>query len=320
MPPVTLGVAMDPIANIAPYKDTTLGLMLAASRRGWLLEYMECQDLSLRGEHVVARMRALQVRDDNEAWFSLGPARERALTELDATLMRVDPPFDMRYVFATYLLEAAERQGAVVINRPRALRDCNEKLFIAEFPQCAPAFMVSGQADALKAFCVEHGDVIYKPLDGFGGASVFRARTDDPNLNVILETLTERGRLPIIAQRYLPEVTDGDKRILLIDGEPVDHALARVPSRGETRANLAAGGRGEARPLSERDRWICAELGPTLRERGLLFVGIDVIGEHLTEINVTSPTGLRELDAQCGLDIGGALMDAIACRMPQQKR
>ena len=319
MSSATLGVVMDPIADIAPHKDTTLALLLAAARRGWRLEYMECRDLSARGDSVVARMRALTVRDDEDSWFSLGAARERALTEIDATLMRADPPFDMRYVFATYLLEAAERQGALVFNQPRSLRDCNEKLFIAEFPQCAPPFLVSSQAEALRRFCAEHGDVIYKPLDGFAGASVFRARADDPNLNVIVETLTDQGQTPIIAQRYLPEVADGDKRILLIDGEPVGHALARLPADGETRANLAAGARGEARPLSARDRWICAELGPTLRERGLLFVGIDVIGDHLTEINVTSPTCLRELDALCGLDIGGELMDAIACRIEARR-
>ncbi len=315
MAPVTLGVVMDPIASIKPHKDTTLGLALAAARRGWQLEYMECADLSLRGDVTLGRMRPLQVRDDPQSWFTLGEPRERALVELDATLMRVDPPFDMRYIFATYLLEAAERQGAVVINRPGSLRDCNEKLFIAEFPQCAPPFLVSGQHRALQEFCAEHGDVIYKPLDGFGGASIFRVRHGDPNLDVIVETLTRHGQTPIIAQRYLPEVVDGDKRILLIDGVPVEHALARVPPAGQTRANLATGGRGEARALSDRDRWISEQLGPALRARGLLFVGIDVIGDYLTEINVTCPTGLRELDAQCGLDIGSELMDAIACRI-----
>ncbi len=229
--------------------------------------------------------------------------------------MRKDPPFNSEYVYATYLLELAERRGTLVVNRPQSLRDCNEKFFATQFPQCAPPTLVSRRSDILRAFAAEHGDVILKPLDEMGGASIFRHRDGDPNLSVILETLTDHGRRQIMAQRYLPAIKDGDKRILMIDGEPVEYCLARIPAAGETRGNLAAGGRGEARPLSERDRWIAAQVGPSLRERGLLFVGLDVIGDYLTEINVTSPTCAREIDAAYGTDIGGRLMAAIEKRL-----
>ena len=243
--------------------------------------------------------------------FSLSEPERVDLSTMDVIHLRQDPPFDMEYIYTTYLLELAEKAGTLVVNQPRSLRDANEKFFALNFPHCCPPTLVSREPARLKGFLAQHADVVVKPLDGMGGASVFRLRQDDPNLNVILETLTAHGRRLTMAQRYIPEVTAGDKRILLIDGEPVPYALARIPQAGETRANLAAGGRGEGVPLSERDRWICAQVAPTLRAMGLLFVGLDVIGDYLTEINVTSPTCARELDAQFGLDIGGDLMAAI---------
>ncbi|HNK33765.1 MAG TPA: glutathione synthase, partial [Plasticicumulans sp.] len=233
------------------------------------------------------------------------------LAELDVLLMRKDPPFDLEYIYTTYLLERAEAEGVRVVNRPQSLRDANEKLFTAWFPQCCPPTLATRDMARLRGFVAEHGDAILKPLDGMGGAGIFRVRAGDANLNVIVETLTERGRRTALAQRFIPEISAGDKRILMIDGEPVPYALARIPAEGETRGNLAAGGRGVGQPLSERDRWICAQVGPELRRRGLVFVGLDVIGDWLTEINVTSPTCARELDAQFGLDIGADLMRAL---------
>src|SRR5690606_28671205 len=237
------------------------------------------------------------------------------LSELDVILMRKDPPFDNEYIYSTYILEEAEKQGTLVLNRPQSLRDCNEKIFATQFPQCCPPVLVSRTAAQLRAFHREHGDVIFKPLDGMGGSSIFRCREDDPNVGVILETLTRHGQQLIMAQRYIPEITQGDKRILVIDGEPVPYCLARVPAQGETRGNLAAGGTGIAQPLSEQDYWIVSQVAPTLREKGLVFVGLDVIGNYLTEINVTSPTCAREIDKAFDTDIGGRFMDAIARRL-----
>jgi len=312
---IKLGVVMDPIATITIKKDTTFAMLLAAQARGWTLHYFEQADLFARGNEAFGRGRALSVTDDKRGWFAFRGEREMPLAELDAILMRKDPPFDMEYIYTTYLLELAELAGALVVNRPRSLRDANEKLFALHFPQCCPPTRVARDAALLKAFLDEHDDIVVKPLDGMGGASVFRLRRNDPNINVILETLTAHGRRLTMAQRYIPDVTAGDKRILLIDGEPVPYALARIPQAGETRANLAAGGRGEGVPLGERDRWICGQVAPKLREMGLLFVGLDVIGDWLTEINVTSPTCARELDAQFGLDIGGDLMATIERRL-----
>ena len=312
---VKLGVVMDPIATISVKKDTTLAMLLAAQARGWDLHYFEQADLYARGNQAFGRSRALTVKNDKQAWFAFDDERELALAELDVLLMRKDPPFDMEYIYTTYLLELAEAAGVLVVNKPASLRDANEKFFALHFPQCCPPTLVARDPARLKTFLNEHHDIVVKPLDGMGGASVFRLRQNDPNLNVILETLTGHGRRSTMAQRYIPEVTAGDKRILLIDGEPVPYALARIPQAGETRANLAAGGRGEGVALGERDRWICAQVAPRLREMGLLFVGLDVIGEYLTEINVTSPTCARELDAQFGLDIGGDLMAAIEGRL-----
>ncbi len=306
-----LGVVMDPIATINIKKDTSFAILLAAQARGWELHYFEQGDLYLRDGRAFGRGRRLTVRDDPAGWFTLGEPRDAPLAELDVVLMRKDPPFDMEYVYSTYLLERAEAEGVLVVNRPQSLRDANEKLYTAWFADCCPPTLVTRDAARIKGFIAEHIDVIVKPLDGMGGAGIFRVGSTDPNLNVILETLTERGRKTAMAQRYIPEIADGDKRILLIAGEPVPYALARIPAAGETRGNLAAGGRGEGRPLSARDHAICARVGPRLRDKGLLFVGLDVIGDWLTEINVTSPTCARELDAAFGLDIGAQLMRAI---------
>jgi glutathione synthase len=308
---VRLGIVMDPIEDISYKKDSSLAMLLAAQDRGWSLFYMEQHDLYQNAGQARARMKPLKVFADPEHWFELEAEVDSGLDDLDVILMRKDPPFNMEFVYSTYLLEQAERAGVLVVNRPQSLRDCNEKLFATLFPQCTPPTLVSRRMDILREFAELHGDVILKPLDGMGGTSIFRHREGDPNLSVTLEILTANGTQQIMAQGYLPAIKDGDKRILMIDGEPVPYCLARIPAAGETRGNLAAGGRGEARPLTPHDRWIAAEVGPTLRERGLLFVGLDVIGEHLTEINVTSPTCIREIDNAYGTNIASMLMDAI---------
>lgn len=312
----TLGVVMDPIGSIKPYKDTTLALMLAAQLRDWTLHYFEPGDLRLRDGVAMGRARNIRVYDDKQHWFDFeGEPQTLKLGEFDAILMRVDPPFDLEYITATYILERAELQGALVINKPQSLRDCNEKAYTAWFPELAPPTLFARDAATLRAFHAEHGDVIYKPLNGMGGMGVFRIGTDGMNLGSVIEQLTDNGRRSIVAQQYLPAIADGDKRILMVDGEPVPYCLARLAATGETRANLAAGGRGEARPLSDSDRRIAAIVGPELKRRGLVFTGLDVIGEHLTEINVTSPTCVREIDAAFGTDIGGLLMRAIEARL-----
>lgn len=311
-----LGIVMDPIGSIKPQKDTTLALMLAAQNHGWTLHYFEQNDLWLRDGIAWGRGCQVRVHDDKLRWFDFDrePVAMK-LGELDAMLMRKDPPFDLEYVTSTYILERAEQQGALVVNRPQSLRDCNEKAFTAWFPQCAPPTLFSRDLPTLRAFHAEHGDVIYKPLDGMGGTGVFHIDPAGRNLGAVLEQLTDHGRRTIVAQKYLPEIRDGDKRILVIDGRPVPYCLARIPQDGETRGNLAAGGRGETRPLSARDRWIAEQVGPELKRRGLLFVGLDVIGDYLTEINVTSPTCAREIDAACGTDIGGLLIAALDARL-----
>jgi glutathione synthase len=310
-----LGVVMDPIGGINIKKDSSFAMLLAAQARGWEIHYMELDDLYQRDAAARARLRRLAVRDDSAQWFRFVDERDAPLADLDVILMRKDPPFDIQYLHATYLLERAEQRGVLVVNRARSLRDVNEKLFTTQFPQCIPPTLVTRDVARIRAFLDEHADIIVKPPDSMGGASVFRVRRADPNLNVILETLTGRGRRFAIAQKYLPEIAAGDKRILLIDGEPVPHALARLPSPGETRANLAAGGTGKGVDLSERDRWICAQVGPKLRALGLMFVGLDVIGDYLTEINVTSPTCIRELDTIYGSDIASDLLDCIARKL-----
>ncbi len=307
-----LGVVMDPIADITYKKDTTLAMLWAARDRGWELYYMEQADLYLDQGVARAKMRALDVFRNPESWYTMEEPIDRPLADLDVILMRKDPPFDNEYVYSTYILEEAERKGTLIVNRCQSLRDCNEKVFATHFPQCCPPVLVSADMDRLKAFHREHSDVIYKPLDGMGGDAIFRVKSDDPNISVILEMLTSHGRQTIMAQRYIPEIKDGDKRILVINGEAVPYCLARVPLVGESRGNLAAGGEGRPQPLSDRDRWIVEQVAPTLKQNGLLFVGLDVIGDYLTEINVTSPTCVREIDAGYDLDIAGQLMDCIA--------
>ncbi len=309
--PPQLGIVMDPIRGIKVHKDSSLAMLLAAQRRGWPLFYMEMADLVLENGHALGHVRPLRVFDDPDHWFELGEPVTRPLEELDVILMRKDPPFDTEYIYATYILEQAEARGTLVVNRPRALRDANEKLFTAWFPQCTPPTLVSRRHADLLNFLEREGDIILKPLGGMGGASIFRVRKGDPNTMVILETLTDHQRRYTMAQRFLPEIRNGDKRILVIDGVPVPWALARMPRPGETRGNLAAGGTAQGVALSDRDRWIVAQVAPRLREMGILFAGLDVIGDHLTEINVTSPTCIRELDALYDLDIAGELMDAI---------
>ena len=315
-----LGVVMDPIGSVHFAKDTTLALLLEAQARGWPLHYMEPPDLFLEGPEPRARWRELRVYNDPGRWYEFGAAVTGNLAELDVILMRQDPPFTIEYVYNTYVLELAEARGVLVVNGPRGLRDANEKFAILWFPQCIAPTLVARNMDRIREFLGEHGDVIVKPLDIMGGASVFRLRTGDPNVNVVFEQMTAYGTRFAMAQRYIPEIVDGDKRILVIDGEPFPYALARLPKAGETRANLAAGGTGVGRPLTERDRWICAQVAPELRSRGLMFVGLDVIGDYLTEVNVTSPTCVRELDKIYGLNVSARLMDAIAARMETRSR
>jgi len=311
MPQKTLAVVMDPIEHINPKKDTTLALLLAAQAKDWSIIYFEMKDLGLVKSQAVGKGRYLTVTDSQTNWFTFGEKVELPLGSLDVILMRKDPPFDANFLACTFFLEAAERQGALVVNKPRSLRDCNEKIFATEFPQCGPELIVSSQLEDFQDFLARHKDMILKPLDGMGGKSIFRIKQGDPNLSVIVETLLGDNNASIMAQRYIPEIIDGDKRILIVDGQPVPYALARIPAIGETRGNLAAGGSGVAKPLTERDRWICEQIKPTLLEKELMFVGIDVIGDYLTEINVTSPTCVRELNQQCNLDIGAELIKAI---------
>jgi glutathione synthase len=314
---IKLGVVMDPIATINPKKDTTLALLLAAARRGWEIHYMELGDISVRDGCALASTRLLRVADDYRAWYELAnEPQRRPLHELDVVLMRKDPPFDTEYIFATYVLERAQAAGTLIVNDPRALRDANEKLFTAWFSDVCPPTLVARRASVIREFLSEFQDIVVKPLDGMGGASIFRIKQGDANTSVILETLTSHESRFCMAQKYLPAIINGDKRILLVDGEPIPYALARIPQVGELRGNLAAGGRGEGRPLTARDREICARVGPELKARGLLFVGLDVIGDYLTEINVTSPTCAREIEAQFKVPIGDQLMAAIAARLP----
>ena len=315
----------DAIETLNLKKDSTLAMMRAAQVRGWQISYLTLADISLEGGTVIGRVRRLELtepflrtmraEDAGDGFCTLGDEAPVALGDFDVVMMRKDPPFDMEYIYATYLLERAQMQGAVVVNRPDSLRDCNEKFYATEFTDCTPPLIVARRQDLLLDFHAEHGDVVFKKLDGMGGMSIFRVREDDPNLRVVIETLTERGAQQIMAQRFVPEIVAGDKRVLLIDGEAVPFALARIPMQGESRGNLAAGGSGVGQPLSARDQFIAERVGPELRRRGLTFVGIDVIGDYLTEINVTCPTCVRELDAAFDLDIAGDLLDRIADRL-----
>lgn len=315
---VRLGIVMDPIDRIQFKKDSSLAMLWAAQQRGWQLVYMEPEDMYLNGGQARARSRNLTVRMDPNDWYSFESEDDIALGDLDVILMRQDPPVDREFLMATYILSAAEEQGALVVNPPATLRDCNEKLFATQFEDLTPPLIVTCSSARLRAFYAEHKDIIMKPIDGMGGSSIFRIKENDGNLGVIIETLTEHGTRQAMAQKFVPAITQGDKRILMIEGEPVPYALARIPSAGENRGNLAAGGRGEGRELTDRDREICARVAPVIKAKGLMFVGLDVIGDYLTEINVTSPTCIRELDAAFGIDISALLMDAIAKRLQQR--
>ncbi|MEI7950614.1 MAG: glutathione synthase [Gammaproteobacteria bacterium] len=312
---IKLAVVMDPIAAINFKKDTTLAMLLAAQKLDWELWYLEQKDLYLDQGRAFAEMRPVTVRYDANDWFTLGDSVRRPLAEMQVVLMRKDPPFDNEFIYSTYILERAEQEGALIVNKPQSLRDCNEKVFCTQFPQCTPPVLVTRLASLLREFHAEHGDVIFKPLDGMGGSSIFRLKPGDPNVSVIIETLTNHGKQQIMAQKFIPEIAQGDKRILMIDGEHVGYALARIPAPNETRGNLAAGGTGKGVELSERDQWICAQVGPTLKAKGLIFVGLDVIGDYLTEINVTSPTCVRELNTMFNLDIAGDLMRCLAGKL-----
>lgn len=315
---VKIGIVMDPIEAISFKKDSSLAMLWAAQRKGWEIWYMEQKDLYLRDGKVLAKMAPVTVDMNPEKWFDRGEYQVQEVCTLDAVLMRKDPPFDNEFIYSTHLLEMAAMQGnTLMVNRPQALRDYNEKIFATHFPQCCPPVLVTRRDDLLREFHAEFKDVIFKPLDGMGGTSIFRIQEEGVNLGVIIETLTKFGTETIMAQQYLPQIVDGDKRILMIDGEPVPYGLSRIPTNGETRGNLAAGGRGEGRPLTERERWIAAQVGPTLKAQGILFAGLDVIGDYLTEVNVTSPTCIRELDNQFGLDIGMQLMDVIETKLKQ---
>jgi len=310
-----IGVVMDPIGSINIKKDSTFEMIWQAQQLGWQITYFEMNDLSIVNGRAMGRARNLTVQQNADHWFDLDQARSVELSSLDAILMRKDPPFDMEFVYSTYILELAQEQGALVINSPSALRDCNEKAYCAWFPEVCPETIITRNAQDFRAFLAEHGDIILKPLDGMGGASIFRVQAGSPNVGVIIETLTNHGSTYAMAQRYLPEITDGDKRILMVNGEAVPYSLARIPAKGETRGNLAAGGRGVAQELSESDHRIAAIVGPKLVERNILFAGLDVIGDKLTEINVTSPTCIKEINAQFSTNIALDLMHAIEAKL-----
>ena len=314
----SLGVIMDPIQSISFTKDSTLAILLAAQAQGFDLFYMEQRDLYIDNSGPKAQLRPLKVFNDPDKWFELGDSRDAALEEMNVLIMRKDPPFDSEFIYSTYILEAAERRGSLVVNKPQSLRDCNEKVFATEFPQCVPPLLVSRDQERLKGFLAEHQDVVYKPLDGMGGTSIFRIKEGDQNLNVILETVTQYGTETIMAQKFMPQISQGDKRILVVDGEIIPFCLARIPTGSDFRGNLAAGGRGVVQPLSERDLWIAQQIAPTLKERGLIFVGLDVIGDYLTEINVTSPTCIREIDNAEDTKIGERFIKAISARLDQK--
>jgi glutathione synthase len=310
-----LGVVMDPIAGINPAKDSSLAMLVEAQRRGYALWYFEQQDVRLRNGVAQGSARALRVADSKTDWFELGPREERPLSALDVILMRKDPPFGTEYIYTTYLLERAELAGVLVVNKPQSLRDMNEKVYTAWFPQCCPETVITRSMADMRAFLAEHGRIVVKPLHGMGGRSIFVLSQGDNNANVVFETLTDYGQQYAMAQTYIPEINRGDKRIIVVDGKPVSRVLARIPAPDDNRGNLVAGAQPEVRELTERDEWICAQVGPVLRERGVLFAGLDVIGDYLTEINVTSPTGIRELQKLAGLDVAATLFDTLDVRL-----
>ena len=315
---IKLAVVMDPIECINYKKDSTLAMLWAASDRGWKLYYIRPCDLLIENGKAYAYAAELNVFRDEHHYYELKTAQQIELSEFNAVLMRKDPPFNNEYVYATYILEIAEREGTLIVNSPQSLRDCNEKVFATQFPECCPEHIVTANDKKLRAFHKKHGDVIFKPLDGMGGSQIFRLKKNDPNVSVIIETLTLEGRQTIMAQKFIPDIICGDKRILIVDGTPIPYGLARIPAEGETRGNLAAGGKGVAVELNERDLWICEQIIPSLNAKNLIFVGIDVIGDYLTEINITSPTCIREIDAAYDTDIAGKLMDAIAKRLDKK--
>jgi len=306
---------MDPIEAIKPWKDSTLAMMLEAQTRGWQIVYFQLSDIFLDNGVGMGQFQRLTLYDDNQHWFDFGEAGRCRLDELDAILMRKDPPFDLEYIYCTYILEQAEENGVLVVNKPASLRDCNEKLFTRVFPQCCVDTLVSRNPEILKGFLEQHQDVIVKPLDGMGGQSIFRIQAGDLNTNAIIEAVSKHGQSQTMAQRFIPEIKDGDKRILLVDGVAIPYALARLPAAGENRGNIAAGASTRGQELSARDLWLCEQIGPELRARGLLFVGIDVIGDYITEINVTSPTCIRELDRDFGINISADLFECIEQRL-----
>lgn len=320
MDPIKLGVIMDPIDSIQPKKDTTLAFMMEAQARGWQVIYMTMDDLSIANGKAEARMKYLHLSMDPDQWFTIEKEEQGALGELDIILMRKDPPFDMEYIMATYILERAEAEGALVVNRPSSLRDVNEKVYTAWFPQCCPPSLFTRSKSAIREFISQHGKIVIKPTGKMGGRSVFVVAKGDPNTNVIIEELTMQGSQYVQAQAYIPEIVQGgDKRILLINGEPVEQAITRIPGAEDHRGNMAVGARAQGILLSDRDRWICAQLGPVLREKGLAFVGIDVIGNYLTEINVTSPTGIREINSFFQTNIASVFLDTLAAMLTEKQ-
>jgi glutathione synthase len=312
---LNIGFVMDPIDSINPNKDSTLAMIRAAIAKGWNVYYMEQKDLYIMNGIAYGLQQTLNLFEDQTDWYRLGTKTSTPLSKLNIIMMRKDPPFDNEYIYSTYILELAENEGSLIVNKPQSLRDANEKLYTAHFPHCSPDTLVSKSARLFREFLAEHQDIILKPLDGMGGTSIFRVRESDPNISVIIETLTDYGSQLAMAQKFIPEITEGDKRILVIDGIPVPFALARIPAKGETRGNLAAGGRGVSVPLSEHDYWIVEQVAPTLIAKGLIFVGLDVIGDYLTEINVTSPTCIQEIDKANNLDIAKQLMDCLESKL-----
>lgn len=306
-----LGIVMDPISEINIKKDSSFAMLLAAEEKGYQIYYMEMGDLYLMTGQARAKAKCLSVQYDFDNWYQFHEQTDIALSDLDVILMRKDPPFDTEYIYATYILERAELEGTLIVNKPQSLRDCNEKLFTAWFADLTPETLVTRRSDLIREFYQKHEDIILKPLDGMGGSSIFRVKAGDPNLSVIIETLTQLNQTYCMVQTYQPAIKDGDKRILIVDGEPMPYCLARIPAQGETRGNLAAGGRGEARPLSESDWALARAVGPTLKAKGLIFVGLDVIGDRVTEINVTSPTCIREIEAAFDISITDKLFEAI---------
>lgn len=315
---IKIGVVMDPIQSVTYKKDSTLAMLWEADSRNWQIFYMLQTDLYIEQGQARAKMTRLHPKKDPNHWYEFAESDDIALSELDTILMRKDPPFDMNFIYTTYVLDQARADGVLIVNHPQSLRDCNEKVFATRFPDLCTPTLVSADKIKLRAFASEHQDIILKPLDGMGGASIFRTGNQDGNLSVIIETLTHHGRTPAMAQRYIPEISKGDKRILVINGTPVSHCLARIPAQGEVRGNLAAGGSGVVQPLSENDHRICAQVRDTLIEKGLIFVGLDVIGDYLTEINVTSPTCVREIDAGAGINIAGLLLDAVELKLKER--